>query len=126
MNYWNKKVIISVVLLVATVFVIGFGIGFLNTEDGFDTTPEVAVEKVDKPVAELKETEATEKISYYLVGEEEGSIKMYFVDGEKATVIKSEEISLDVLPKDDISLLSKGIKTHSADEALAIWENFIS
>ena len=123
MNYWNKKVIISVVLLVATVFVIGFGIGFLNTEDGFDTTEKLVAETVNKPVEDEK---SPEEVSYYLVNEEGGSIKMYHIEGEKAKVIKSEEISVDVLPEDDILLLSQGIKFQSEDEAMAVWENFIS
>lgn len=123
MHYWNKKLIISVVLLVVTVFVIGFGIGFLNTEDGFDTTEKLVAETVNKPVEDEK---SPEEVSYYLVNEEGGSIKMYHIEGEKAKVIKSEEISVDVLPEDDILLLSQGIKFKSEDEAMAVWENFIS
>lgn len=123
MHYWNKKLIISVVLLVVTVFVIGFGIGFLNTEDGFDTTEKLVAETVNKPVEDEK---SPEEVSYYLVNEEGGSIKMYHIEGEKAKVIKSEEISVDVLPEDDILLLSQGIKFQSEDEAMAVWENFIS
>ena len=123
MHYWNKKLIISVVLLVVTVFVIGFGIGFLNTEDGFDTTEKLVAETVNKPV---EDEESPEEVSYYLVNEEGGSIKMYHIEGEKAKVIKSEEISVDVLPEDDILLLSQGIKFQSEDEALEVWENFIS
>ena len=123
MHYWNKKLIISVVLLVVTVFVIGFGIGFLNTEDGFDTTEKLVAETVNKPVEDEK---SPEEVSYYLVNEEGGSIKMYHIEGEKAKVIKSEEISVDVLPEDDILLLSQGIKFQSEDEALEVWENFIS
>ena len=123
MHYWNKKLIISVVLLVVTVFVIGFGIGFLNTEDGFDTTEKLVAETVNKPVEDEK---SPEEVSYYLVNEEGGSIKMYHIEGEKAKVIKSEEISVDVLPEDVILLLSQGIKFKSEDEAMAVWENFIS
>ena len=80
-------------------------------------------ETVNKPVEDEK---SPEEVSYYLVNEEGGSIKMYHIEGEKAKVIKSEEISVDVLPEDDILLLSQGIKFKSEDEAMAVWENFIS
>ena len=126
MKYWNRRAILFILLVVATIFSIGFGIGFLNTEDGFDVVEKTGADVEDKPTEVIQTPVRTEKVSYYLVGEEDGNIKLYYVDGDETTEIKSEKISLDVLPNDDISLLSDGIKTETADEALAIWENFIS
>ena len=126
MKYWNRRAILFILLVVATIFSIGFGIGFLNTEDGFDVVEKTGADVEDKPTEVIQTPVRTEKVSYYLVGEEDGNIKLYYVDGDETTEIKSEKISLDVLPSGDISLLSDGIKTETADEALAIWENFIS
>lgn len=126
MKYWNRRAILFILLVVATIFSIGFGIGYLNTEDGFDVVEKTGADVEDKPTEVIQTPVRTEKVSYYLVGEEDGNIKLYYVDGDETTEIKSEKISLDVLPSDDISLLSDGIKTETADEALAIWENFIS
>ena len=90
----------------------------------YHTTEVINME--DKPTEVIQTPENTQKVNYYLVSEEGGHIKLYYVDGDETTEIKSEKISLDVLPYDDISILSNGIKTDTADEALAIWENFIS
>ena len=126
MKYWNRRSILFILLLVVTIFTVGFSIGFLNTEDGFDVVEKTGADVEDKPTEVIQTPENTQKVNYYLVSEEGGNIKLYYVDGDETTEIKSEKISLDVLPYDDISILSNGIKTDTADEALAIWENFIS
>lgn len=126
MKYRNKRTVIAVILLVAAVFSVGFGIGFLNTEDGFDVVEQTVADKTDAEKISTEKPQKTEKISYYLVEEKGGSIKLYYVEGNDMTEIKSERISLDVLPSADVSLLSEGIRTQTADEALAVWENFTS
>ena len=68
MKYGNKRIIIPVVLLVAIVFILSFAVGFINTDDGFESEIEQQkVNKVDKPLPTEATAEKEEVVSYYLV-----------------------------------------------------------
>ena len=120
------KIISAVLLSVTGMFVISFGIGFFKgTKKDIVEIPE-KVSYIPEPSATPENTEKAPEPEYYLIDAENGEIKLYFVKGETVTELRSENISTEVFPKEDIIMLSEGIKTDTSEEALEVWENFIS
>lgn len=122
-----KKWGIYAVISAAVIFIISFVVSF------FITRTENEDDYIDMPVNYVSEEENRYQpeitdlnTSYYLIKEQSGNIKLHYIEGENSTELKSEQISLDVFPKEDISMLTQGIRTETAEEALAVWENFIS
>lgn len=63
---------------------------------------------------------------YYMLTAEANVLKLCEIDGENKKIVKTAEIMLDMLPKDDVELLKNGIHALSLEEGIEIMENFIS
>lgn len=120
---WGIYAVISAAVIFIVSFVVSFFITRTENEDDYIDMPVNYVSEEENPY----QPEITDlNTSYYLIKEQSGNIKLHYIEGENSTELKSEQISLDVFPKEDISMLTQGIRTETAEEALAVWENFIS
>ncbi len=122
-----KKWGMYAVVCAALIFIVSFLIAYFVTGD------QNSEDYIEKPVNFVSEGEMVYEpevedipTSYYLIKEEQGKIKLHYIEGENSTELKSEDIFIDVFPEGDISMLSQGIRAETEDEALTVWENFIS
>lgn len=120
---WGIYAVISAAVIFIISFVIAYFVTGENADDDYVEIPANYISE-NQNYYEPKITEVD--VSYYLIREEEGHIKLHYIDGENSTELKSEEISLEVFPEEDISMLSQGIKAETEEDALIVWENFIS
>lgn len=125
----RKKHIIYIIAGAVLVFMLSFLAGFIVTKRNIQKESEIVVsESPQKEVFIPQETiEVKETVTaYYIVSGENGVIKLSYVEDGEITEIKTEEVSLEVLPKADINMLEEGIYAKTEDEAYKVWENFIS
>ena len=118
---------IYAIILCVVAFVISFAIGFITADEKVEEKPvELPVTFEVQKRTEVAPAENLEPIQYYLISEDKGFLKLYYIEGENISELRSEKISIEVFPQADISMLSEGIKTETSEEALEVWENFIS
>lgn len=125
----RKKHIIYIIAGAVLVFMLSFLVGFIVTKRNIKKESEIVVsESPQKEVFIPQETiEVKETVTaYYIVSGENGVIKLSYVEDGEITELKTEEVSLEVLPKADINMLEEGIYAKTEDEAYKVWENFIS
>lgn len=125
----RKKHIIYIIAGAVLVFMLSFLVGFIVTKRNIQKESEIVVsESPQKEVFIPQETiEVKETVTaYYIVSGENGVIKLSYVEDGEITELKTEEVSLEVLPKADINMLEEGIYAKTEDEAYKVWENFIS
>ena len=122
-----KKWGIYAVISAALIFIISFMIAYFVTDnENSDEYIDVPVNYVSENGNSVEPSVTDIEVSYYLIKEEEGHIKLHHIEGENSIELKSEEIFLEVFPEDDISMLTEGIRVETAEDALTVWENFIS
>ncbi len=127
MKEGHIKLIISGISLVVGIFIISIVVGFFaGREEENQEHQKIEVNHITGEVSEAADTKAPEIVSYYLINEEDGELRLYYVEGENSVRLRSEEISKEIFPKEDMVMLSEGIKTDTSEEALEVWENFIS
>ena len=123
-----KKVWKYMVILIPVIFMLSVIIGFFSsrqTDEAYEAETVLYIpEDTVKP--EKEQTFEEEKNVYYLIDKEDEELRLYMVEGEKSTKLRSEVIQTGIFPKDDMELLEQGIKMKTSEEALEVWENFIS
>lgn len=119
-NLKNTLIISSYLLLVALFFSGGYAIGKISTEKTAEPMPLETPEAVETSVTEQK------RFPEYEVKIEEGVLKIYKCIGEKKEVVTSEEISVDVFPREDIEELGRGVRFERLEQAQYLFENFVS
>ena len=120
---WGIYAIISAALIFIISFVVAY---FVTDNENNDEYIEMPVNYVSENETPVKPSITDVEPSYYLIKEEEGEIKLQYINGENSVELKSEEIFLELFPEGDISMLTEGIRADDEEEALAVWENFIS
>ena len=120
---WGIYAIISAALIFIISFVVAY---FVTDNENNDEYIEMPVNYVSENETPVKPSITDVEPSYYLIKEEEGEIKLQYINGENSIELKSEEIFLELFPEGDISMLTEGIRADNEEEALAVWENFIS
>lgn len=120
---WGIYAIISAALIFIISFVVAY---FVTDNENNDEYIEMPVNYVSENETPVKPSITDVEPSYYLIKEEEGEIKLQYINGENSVELKSEEIFLELFPEGDISMLTEGIRADNEEEALAVWENFIS
>ena len=124
----RKKHIVYIITGAVLVFAISFLIGFTATKRNIQKESPVIAEPPEKEVFIPQESVEIEETitSYYMVSGENGVIRLSYVENGNVTELREEEISLEVFPNADITMLKEGIYAKTEDEAYEVWENFIS
>lgn len=121
------RLIISGAVLIIGLFIISIATGFFMGRKETEELPqEIKVNHIQNTEPKPSETAKTATLAYYLINEEEGELRLYYVEGDDVIRLRSEEISTDIFPKEDIAMLSEGIIADTSEKALEVWENFIS
>ncbi len=118
----NKRPIIFGIIIMIAIFIVCFLIGFFAEKENEPAELQTQIEITVTPSPEpTKEPEV-----YYMINLNASMLEMHKIQGEQVTKIKTEEVAADILPAEDISLLSRGVRTKNYENAISIWENFIS
>lgn len=118
----SKKPIVFGIFVMAAIFAICFLIGFFAEREDepaeVQRQIEITVTPSPRPTAEPE--------AYYMINLNASTLEMHKIQGEQVTKIKTEEVAADIFPAEDISLLSQGVRAKNYENAISIWENFIS
>lgn len=126
LNYRHIIAACSYLFLTVSFFLFGYFWGFSknkveNTADIVNASSEGTATPYSRPTAEVLLPSPS-----YRVILEDGELRLYTDENSKSRLISSEKISEDSYPVSDIASLKKGLEFNSADEAVALMENFIS
>ncbi len=107
-------------------FAAGAMIGWIASTQ-WNTAPEAGSETVYDTAQAAESTpaavEGTEE-EHYLVTAAKGRLCLFRIRGDETALIKSTDISENLYPLYDRTVLKTGIEADTREEAMMIWENF--